>query len=205
MAGWEIRGVRGPDPDPPLLSDKFSGRLVILGSGRCLWDDLENLGDFGGDVMGINFSGLFYPGRLDHWASLHPNIIFEHAIPLKQLFTPQNRSTHIYRHRPSWVQGPADCVWDIDDARTGSSGLFAVLISLVMGYEKIVLAGIPMDGSGHFYGPSGGHGVGMQHHTMLKYWGPHLENIRKSNRVRSMSGKTRGWFGEPTKEWIDGN
>ena len=77
-------------------------------------------------------------------------------------------------------------MWDIDFG--GSSGLFACLVGLGMGYDEIVLAGIPMDDSGHFYDPPT---------TEHKYFENLLPNWRYARdewfegKVRSLSGYTK--------------
>ena len=49
---------------------------LILGGADCVWDDLEAVGRLcdvpSAVVLAVNDVGYAYPGRVDHWCSLHP-------------------------------------------------------------------------------------------------------------------------------------
>jgi hypothetical protein len=62
----------------------------------------------------------------------------------------------------------------------------------------VVLAGIPMDDQPHYFGAPWRSAFAFQ-----RGWDKHRAKL--ANHVRSMSGKTRQWFGEPTLEWIHEN
>lgn len=84
----------------------------------------------------------------------------------------------------------------------GSSGLNACYVGLGMGYEELILIGIPLDNSGHYWEapwlesrflrevPPG------RNPDEPRYW----ENAARKifdGRVKSMSGRTRELLGEP--------
>lgn len=98
-----------------------------------------------------------------------------------------------------------DCDWDIEQPDYnyetitgergrlhGSSAMFATLAGLAMGYEKIVLAGCPLDTEGHWYfedkkpdtlGPIW---LGLDYMAWLDF-----AKTDQSKRVKSLSGYTR--------------
>ena len=82
----------------------------------------------------------------------------------------------------------------------GTSSLYAVRIAIELGSaEKIILAGCPMDQSGHYYDRED---LGLYLETYRKGWlsaYPRIKDI-----VRSYSGWTRELLGEPTEEWLRG-
>jgi hypothetical protein len=83
----------------------------------------------------------------------------------------------------------------------GSSGLFAVLIALELGFDKLILCGMPVDGEKRITS-DGEVEVGetpYQHYR--KGW--ILRQGILSEHVRSMSGWTRETFGAPTAEWLN--
>ena len=85
-----------------------------------------------------------------------------------------------------------ECDWD------GSSGLFAVKAAIEHGFDRIVLAGIPMTAEGqHFLRPWSWD----EWARFWAAWGEHREEI--SPYVRSMSGRTRDMLGAPTEEWLN--
>lgn len=134
----------------------FSGPLLIEGSGSSLLDDLSELGAWSGARMAINFTGVVREVEFDHWASLHPEI-FLWAPYLRGWRSDTNDEETKYLptysglfHSCRTIPGVKRLnVWKLD--RGGGSGLFAVLVGLSMGYEDIVLAGMPQDNSGYFF------------------------------------------------------
>ena len=140
------------DPeDDPLPGQHCSGPLLIIGGGRCVWDDLEAFKDenFEGARMCINDVGQHYDRRVDHWATLHPEWMI-------------NWMEYRVNHVPAGGQKPlvhserqhhaVDVVWNLK-ASGGSSGLLAVFVGILMGYDEITLAGVPLDASGHYFDP----------------------------------------------------
>ena len=97
----------------------------------------------------------------------------------------------------------------------GSSGLFAVTIALDMGYDRIVLAGCPMEGALRVTYPDGypgncGEDKDGYHDPMpnqsrgfavyQQAWTRHFDLIK--DKTRSVSGWTQELLGAPTAEWI---
>jgi hypothetical protein len=79
----------------------------------------------------------------------------------------------------------------------GSSGLFAVKVAIEEGFERIVLAGVPMTAEGaHYYDAK----VWTAAHVFHSGWNHRLPQIK--DIVRSMSGWTRELLGEPTRDWL---
>lgn len=193
---FKINGVSIRNRDKPPLIVQYSGRLIILGTARCLWDDLKSLDqNIKSHVMAVNLAGYFYTKPIDHWASLHPVFLQRfHDIRAAEY----TKHSHIHRHSIKYGKGMIG--WDFG-TDSGTSSLFAVRVALCLGYEEIILAGIPLDNTGSFYldphSETPGH---------LKYGDDHVFNTWKQavrnnsemkKRVRSCSGKTKAIFGEP--------
>ena len=206
-SGWKLNNVRGKGKRPPGIAGQFHGNLTLIASARCMWDDLRDLGDIGGDTMSVNLAGSFFRRPVDHWASLHPRFLVEHCVPLKRLFQHQPAETHIYTHSIRYAPG-IDVIWDILQGNSGTSGMFAILVALALGYDRIVVCGLPLDDSGHFYDNPYKPTIPMDRFgetRVAQLWGHNVNLIQKTNKVRAMSGMTARWFGKPDKEWLHGN
>lgn len=193
--------------DPTPLVGTRSGPILIMGSARCLWDDLKALGDWPHERMCLNVTGLLWRGEFRHWATLHPDVAWFHP---SSPFWRFNRQNHV---RPIWLHGSSYNAisiaklgpnaahvyeWPFERRlRNGSTGLFGVEVALALGHDPVVLAGVPLDGSGYFWEPAempiwlGGFAQQDIHATWAEraaLWG---------GRVKSLSGYTRQLLGGP--------
>lgn len=187
---WEFNGIEGRG-DPPSIAGTCTGTLLIMGSAACLWDDMDNAPQHN-SKMAVNFTGMFYPKRIDHWTTLHPDWFSVWVDARTRNCNPTEVQTHSHIHGEDVKN-----VWDIPNIG-GTSGLFSVLVGLALGYERIILAGIPLDNTGHFWVPHR-----YQERKFIyddgaikAVWKQAICNIFKG-RVTSLSGNTRKWMGAP--------
>lgn len=190
----------GGEEAPPLCGN-FSGTLLVVGSGHCLWDDLARLNSLGlgGDVMAVNFASVFYPGPVHHLASLHP-LNIPHWIALRWLAS-NIEGPRIHTHAQEPLPG-VETTWRFECGcgTGGTSSLFAVLVGLALGYERVILAGVPLDNLGHFYDPPGPvkrDWQKLESRAVNIEWECARETVFHG-RVKSMSGMTKAMLGEPT-------
>lgn len=191
--------------------------LLITGDGKNYPCDLKKFlrHNIDHDVMCIGRSIQLYPWEVQHYADVDADAgkwVLEHlhdnhpraGLPI----------THTLGNVP-WVNVGweiTNCPIESDEILWhGSTALFGVLIGLAMGYQRIVLAGCPMDSKGHWYFPD-------------EKWGPRwtMESYQAwfefaagkgAHKVASMSGYTAQLLGKPckcflkpvTKEKPDGN
>ena len=164
--------------EEPPLQPSPQGRLLILGDGRSLWEDVEKYGE-PEDVMAVNLSGCFYREPLTHWVTCHGEM-FDPWFVIKRCGNRPPTHTKLGR--------PADYQWPI--IYGGSSGMLTILIALAMGYEDITLAGMPFDDHGHFYDPPY-HGRGNTNFKAI--WDTARDNWFQG-KVKSLSGLTKDWL-----------
>lgn len=142
--------------DWPEIAGKYRGTLILAGGGRCVWDDLEKVTEHNADIMCVNDVGLRFPGHIEHWYSNHTDQL-EHLIPLRSMgFSGRTwgpKYTHSVVDAPNRVK--ADVIWPLQ--MRGNSGLTAILVGLALGYEKVIVCGVPLDDGGHFHDPPEGH------------------------------------------------
>jgi hypothetical protein len=125
-----------------------------MGDGSTLKSDLESFlkDSIPHDVMAIARSFKQYNGNILHWAMVdsEANRWWAEHLPL------MNNDSFPIRHTLGECDG-FDVNWDDgqEDGALwhGTSALFATLVALNLGYEKIILAGCPMDLNGHWYFP----------------------------------------------------
>jgi hypothetical protein len=169
-------------------------KIIICGSGECLFDDLArnhaNAFPHTMDVACINHTALYYPYFFEHWISWHSNIFAGIREFVKGNPTIHSSKEDTLVHR----------VWGFPGFECSDSGLFAVKICLALGYDRIILCGIPMDNSRKFYeayGTENGHAAD----NIQDIWKKEIPSFKDC--VRSMSGNTRAMLGEPTREWFN--
>jgi len=181
-------------PDNPVL--------LVTGDGLSLPDDLHRFLEWkiDHDAMAVGRSINLYPGEVKHWANVDCEECKHWAENLRG--APIRHTMGDY----PWFDidwGIENCELHPDDIFWhGSSGLFAAYIGLAMGYEKIVLAGCPLDKNGHWYWE------GLEENT-----GPNWKDEdytswlefaheEKAQKVKSMSGFTAKVLGVPTPDWL---
>lgn len=185
-----FKGRSGPFRD---YLGKYSGRLLILGDSRSVWEDeaqYDKRTHF--DTMGVKMAGAVYP-RLTHWAHLHPEQwqIWEHLRKVRGGRIKGAAPTRIvHGSKPEELKDGAivfPCQYG------GNSGMFAALVGVALGYDEITLAGCACDGKGHYYDPPkvkneysnfGGHEKNWKYCKEHFFFG----------KVKSLSGNTRVWL-----------
>ena len=187
---------------PTGMLDKFNGkRLLIVCGARCVWDDLASIAvkpdaDNGGyDVMCVNDIVMHYPGRVLHfysndhrwmanWINARRELMIRKFGPIQ--YTHSCRTGGQY----SWP-------WP----GHGTSALGAVYTGLAMGYDRIVLAGVPLDDAGHYFDPPWKKSnflqeIGTMDSGAMMYWQGAKSKVF-NNKVRACSGRTRTLLGAP--------
>lgn len=191
---WSRMGAKVELPE---IAGTKSGVLVVIGSARCVHDDLEKFngmfpaGDH--DTMVCNHVGAYYP-KFEHWASPYPDDGKVWEDYRETLALPQvDFLGHTWggRAKGKFMEWPINVTW------VRSAGQLAVTVGVALGYDLVVMAGVPCDDGGHFYPTSENHiykDYAASFHTST--W-MQLKSEFFENKVRSLSGYTRDWFGEP--------
>lgn len=178
----------------PGIAGQFSGAVLIMGGARSLWSDLDLLGPWEADRIGVNDIIGHWQGALRHAVTLHP----EYLPGWLQYRRGHNYGsgghvhTHSHKHAPE-----VENVWPFYNGG-GSSGLYACYAAIAMGYSSIVLAGMPMDDSGHYFDPPAARHGHLGRRPDHLVWEEARDRIFKG-RVRSLSGWTAQALGRPEK------
>lgn len=197
--------------DFPKVAGSCRGKLLIVASGRCVWDDLEELGcihvmtgyekvKFDGDIMAVNDIGMHLPARIKHWYSNDGYMLprwrdarrpeyRDHLDKNGIEFHSFRTYGHNFIHQWPW---PGH----------GGSGLNSVYTGLGLGYDEVIIAGMPSDNSGHYFDPPW---VGTNFENMVpnvkdgtenRWWRQARMKIF-DGRVKAMSGRPAEWLGRP--------
>lgn len=196
----------------PDIAGTYRGKnIIVCGDGLEVWKDLEAFGcradtgrgrveKPGWDFMTVNKLGETFPGNIEHWYSNSIKALsrFMHARRdeyEKEFKAPAHSHCCEAGAKYSWP-------WPAQ----GTSGLGAVLTASGLGYDRIVICGMPLDngphnGEPHWRGtrfassevPSAKDGGPERH------WKLAIDTVLKG-RARSMSGRTKEWLGDAI-EW----
>jgi hypothetical protein len=173
--------------------------LLIVGGASAALDEAESARDLGpfDAVMAINDAIALYPAPLDYAVTLHPDKLRgwldRRAKDQRPGARPELWSDHCV--------GTGNLEPDqlTRDSWAGSSGLFAVKVGLIEGFERIVLAGVPMQAArGHIEDAA----PWTDCSSFTSGW--HIQRKLLGLFVRSMSGWTAELLGKPTRAWLAG-
>lgn len=169
----------------------------VLGGANTLADDLIRANELvqPSTLIATNHAGRDFDGILPHWVTLHTELMpgwiaerSEKGYPDAEKFWTSNTKTippehaALYNHVPTW---------------DGSSGLLAITVAFHLGFEKIILCGVPLDKKAcHYNDDQPWMDAPRYRGAWLKYM-PHM-----LGRVKSFTGWTNLKFGEPTMEWL---
>ncbi len=179
---------------------------LVLGGAACLQADIDAHTGPIDAVVACNDAGTIWPGELDAWVSIHANYFHKKGwlsqraangfAPARGYFTNREKFAEDFRRDVAlpitvtdwWFPGQA-C---IEDGATITSGFLAAKVALVdLGFDRVVLCGIPLTRQPHFFDKEAwGH---------AEKYAKRLPNIPDEYRarIRSMSGATREHFGAP--------
>jgi hypothetical protein len=180
---------------------KHRDRLLVVCPGRNVWEDVEKSGwdrGLGMDILCVKDILAHFPGSVLHGYSTHPGQL-KHIVNLRRSRRKimAKQTTPIFLHSGD-EQGPGVHCWRIP--AYGCSGLSATVIGLLLGYHHIVLAGCPLDESGHYY-DAPWMKTSLERQFPSGPGGPKLwETVAREvfdGKVKSLSGRTKELLGGP--------
>lgn len=173
----------------PMLKDNDT--LLVVGAAPCVWDDLEAWWELEHphDICVINQIGTIFPCGFKHAFSFHAQELVDYGY---------KATLHsVNRRKPTGI----NYAWKIRDTG-GSSGFMAARCALRhWGYHRVVVAGMPIDRTGHEKTLDPSSDTSRYTDLFLHSWEKHYPRLKGS--LRSMSGNTRKIYGPPTKEWLN--
>ena len=184
---------------PRIAGRYVGGSVVVCGDAHCIWADLGRLGCRSGngvarkgwDFMLVNRMVEVFPGRVEHAYSNVAEVLIRHVRCRRDEYMHEFGMPLACHSRTDGT----DWVWPWHGG--GTSGLGAILTAIALGYERIVLAGLPLDNGPH-------NGEPFWRKTRFEVEAPdddpHWQRAIKfafDGKVKSMSGRTKQWLGSP--------
>lgn len=170
-----------------------------MGGGHTLLSDLARVAEMGlqyDAVFACNDAGAEWAGPLEGWVTLHPEKLHKWVAkrqangyePARRLYA--HRAHKAGQHMPEGIRATSFSFPGQKSA--GSSGCFVAKVALVdCGFDQVVLCGIPMTQSPHFFDDKDWRSA----NGFRRQWF-HIDR-RYLHRMRSMSGWTRVLLGAP--------
>lgn len=185
--------------DFPSIAGTYFGNVVVCGDAGCVWDDLENFGCRSGNAVAkpgwhfltVNRLIEVFPGKVEHAYSNVAKVINRHVVGRRDEYA-YEFGTARYTH--SRTVG-TDWVWPWHGG--GTSGFGGILTALALGYDRIVLAGMPLTNMHHNGEPPWRR---TRFTTEVDGTDPHWTGAIATafeGRVKSLSGRTKEWLGGP--------
>lgn len=181
-----------PGPQPPQLS-----ALVLGGANTLAADKAAALELFEPHlIIGCNHAARDEPGRIDHWVTMHPELLPNWLNQRRAAGRPEPGKLWAARHKAHRLELEIERI----ESWGGSSGLLCVAVAFRLGVKRIVLAGVPLRKTfDHFDDP-------RPWDEARQYWPAWEKHLgRMTDRVRSLSGWTQNLLGSPTREWLHGD
>lgn len=134
----------------PPAAGTCAGTLIVAGSGRSIWSDLSAIEDAPRtDAIAVNDCIIHYPfalkhaysnaaERLAHWLGCR-----REDLQRRDGRPPEAHHCREGRHDGTFWPWPGH----------GTSGLNAVYTAIALGYSRILVAGMPLDNTGHYFDP----------------------------------------------------
>lgn len=198
---WEFRGIAGWGETPPPLTNTEQGTAVILANAACVWDDIRKLPAHDA-VIAVNDIGAYYRHKVHHWVSYHDLCLqpFLQVRRNKHRNDPQLHA-HFLEDMHNNKGQPGVHYWNLT-YHYSTSGILAVLVGLLLGYDKLILAGMPADNTPDFWQDPAiwnSQGTKVRH----RLWQVVMDRVPEIKRcTRSLSGHTMKWLGAPDNEWL---
>jgi hypothetical protein len=168
----------------PKIAGQYSGKLLIVGPGWSMNDDLAQWNGEG-DVMVVNSAGGVV-SNFKHWFTPHP----EHLTIWRAMRSePIVCEIHCKQGGVS-SDGDRLHVWPINGRFAAWGGESATVVAVALGYDDITLAGIPADGKGKATGDPIPSAADYGEPDSITRW-TWLRDNYFQGRVKSLSGKTR--------------
>lgn len=190
---------------------------LVIGCAANVWQDVSDakkLMKFDA-IYCVKQMGVHYSKKFDVWVTLHPEAMDVYEIERKGLrypngyqivAPPKNELSSDHKDKGNIARRVSYLFSDVSTA-SASSGIYGAKVALEDGFDKIVLAGVPMTPeAGHFLPESKNVSGQMrgkiwtQHNAFMSGFNiavPHLKG-----KVKSMSGYTKQVLGAPTQEWL---
>jgi hypothetical protein len=184
-----------------LRSEPKKDVLLIVGDASGVFDDIDAFLDFKVefDTMAINYSPKIIPWKIQHFIAGD-----SHMKDMQNVAKSLTNGCIKHCWNPRSVGFDVRWIRQTQQGWNGTTANLGIRIGLILGYLRIVLAGVPMDNTGNWYRsyiPQNDIKQGKDHRAHLWKW-TEIATRPIARFIKSMSGNTADMFGKPTYEWL---
>ncbi len=200
--------------EPPIPWDSVRREKVIaiVGDGNTMPDDVAEFESWNipHDLYCVNRSLVFFERQVDHWCAIDSEESKWFCENVNEKIEPEKP---IIRHTIGIFPGAYDVWWEQDfpwenefqrRVWIGNSGYFALLTALHMGYEKIILLGMPLNHEPHWYEQENQPPPQWAGLAFTQWMDFKTNRPNAADRVRSMGGYSAFILGQAVEEWCNG-
>lgn len=189
---------------------------LVIGCSANVWEDVKAANALGkyDAIYCIKQMGIHYSKKFDVWVTLHPEVMDVYEIQRKALSFPGGYQIVAPLPHELGMHGAkgniarrVSYLWDQESNASAGSGLYGAKVAMEDGFDRIVLAGVPMTAEGGHFLPNsrnvsgqirGDTWIGQSSFVVgMELAIPHL-----IGKVKSMSGLTKKALGAPTEDWL---
>lgn len=181
---------------------------LVVGCSAVVWNEVRaarELCDFA-SVYCVKAAGIHWPAKFKTWVTLHPEFMDQyekerHALGLPngyEIVAPLTSEVGMHGKKGN-IHRRVSYRWP-GMTSSASSGIYAAKVALDDGYDRVVLAGVPMQ-------KDGGHFTRGKPWLLVDCFTPGLLKAVPfmAGKVKSMSGRTMELLGNPTAGWLAGD
>lgn len=192
---------------------------LVIGCAACVWDDIKAakvLARYDA-IYCVKQMGIYYPEAFNVWVTLHPEAMDEYEIQRHkfgfpngyQIVAPPPKELGMHGAKGN-IARRVSYLLSEDSNSSAGSGLYGAKVAVEDGYDRVVLAGIPMTAEGGHFLPNS---LNVSGQIRGKVWtgqnsfiiGMNAALPQLQGKVKSMSGYTMKVLGAPTQEWLNGH
>ena len=175
----------------PKERDSHSGKLLIASSGRCVWNDISQIRDIQNyDIMCVNDMVMHFPLKVDHFYTNDYRMLSQWLSARRPRYKKDFEESIVSHCCYDPPKGVIKWPWP----GHGTSSLNAVYTGLALGYDEILIAGVPLDNSGHYFDPpwveSKFENEVPNRDFLPRHWKDAKEKVFQG-KVKSLSGRTK--------------
>lgn len=178
-------GVPAPSYPSDWL-DRESGRCLVVGGAYCVWDDLRKIKKRAKTIC-VNDISMHFPGVVNHCYSNNDTWLPRWRAGRRDQY--EKRFGPVGTLHSNQKGGEVTWPWP----GSGTSSLGAVYTALALGFDEVIIIGVPLDDSRHYFEPpwttsSFSKQVPHKGNGELKYWHGAAKNVFEG-RVTAASGR----------------
>lgn len=198
-------------PLPEIAGSCKGRKLIIVADASCVWLDLELFGaredrgrgkvfKEGWDILTVNKIVETFPGEVEHAYSNQARVLTSAFAARRDEYKTE------FKFEPHTHSCNPGAKWHWPWSGHGTSGLGACFVGLGLGYDRIVLCGMPLEDGPHNGEPhwrktgfASSEAAGSPKDERDAHWRRAIE-LGFEGKVRSMSGRTMTWLGD-ARSW----